>query len=419
MERTLGIYIHIPFCASKCGYCDFYSLAGQERRMPDYEQALCAHIEESAGALAPYVIDSVYFGGGTPSFFGAKRLCSVFNTLKRTARVRKNAEVTVEMNPDSVDLKSLRLLRREGVNRISLGAQSANDDILRLIGRRHSWRQVEHAAALIRQAGFDNLSLDLIYGLPSQTKSDWTDTLGRAMALQPEHLSCYGLKLEEGTPLYRYHDSPALPDDDEQADMYLYTVEELERCNYHQYEISNFSLPGKQSRHNLKYWRRQEYMGFGPGAHSFVGSVRYSFVRDLCAYLDGVAGRRDILDEYIRIEGMECGSEYIMLGLRTTQGISAQEYCRAYRSSFAPIEEALKGFQRKGWAVRDGDRWRFTSSGFLLSNLLIGRLLEAQAEEKRIAVPWVQQDPAEVFGETTELPPGDDVFYRAAELERR
>ena len=301
MERTIGIYIHIPFCASRCGYCDFYTQAGQEQRMQAYEQALLAHIAESESALSSYVVDSVYFGGGTPSYFGAKRLCSVFNALKRAARVKRTAEVTVEMNPDSVELKQLRMLRREGFNRISLGAQSANDDILRLIGRRHTWKQVERAAELIRQAGFDNFSLDLIYGLPSQTKRDWIDTLARAVALQPAHISAYGLKLEEGTPLYRYHDSPALPDDDEQADMYLYMVEELERNNFHQYEISNFCLPGRTCAHNLKYWRRQEYMGFGPGAHSFVGGIRYSYIRDMEGYIDGVAGRRDILDEYSRI----------------------------------------------------------------------------------------------------------------------
>jgi len=219
MEKRLGIYIHIPFCASKCGYCDFYSLAGCDNLMPKYQDALCAHMRESAPAISKYYVDSVYFGGGTPSYFGAKRLCAVFTELRNTGRVLKESEVTVEVNPDSAKTRDLRMLRKEGFNRLSLGVQSANNDILKLIGRRHNWKQVEIAVKNARDAGFDNVSLDLIYGLPSQTKADWSDTLAKAMELRPEHLSCYGLKLEEGTPMYQYKDSPFLPDDDEQADM--------------------------------------------------------------------------------------------------------------------------------------------------------------------------------------------------------
>ena len=219
MDRMLGVYIHIPFCASKCSYCDFYSLPNQDELMDRYQKALIRHIEESAPQMAPYYIDTVYFGGGTPSFYGARRLCELFETLKTNARVLKSAEVTVEMNPDSVTKEDLHLLHEAGVNRISLGVQSANDDILRLIGRRHNYRQVIEAVKLIRAEGFDNLSVDLIYGLPTQSRSDWADTLSNALALLPEHLSCYGLKVEEGTPICKYQDSPLLPNDDDQADM--------------------------------------------------------------------------------------------------------------------------------------------------------------------------------------------------------
>lgn len=212
MEKRLGIYIHIPFCASKCGYCDFYSRAGCDSLMPDYEDALIRHIREAAPTMAGYQIDTVYFGGGTPSYFGAKRICNIFEALKELGLVRRDSEVTMEANPDSMKLRDLKLLRKAGINRISIGMQSANNDILKMIGRRHNFKQVELAVKAAREAGFDNLSLDLIYGLPNQSKSDWVDTLAKAIALKPEHLSCYGLKLEEGTPMHReYFGSPSSP----------------------------------------------------------------------------------------------------------------------------------------------------------------------------------------------------------------
>ena len=180
MDKTLGIYIHIPFCASKCGYCDFYSLAGCDRLMPKYQDALVEHIRESYGAMKSYYIDTVYFGGGTPSYYGADRLIEIWDELRGSGRVLKSSEVTVEVNPDSASFKELEKLHKAGFNRISLGVQSANNDILKLIGRRHNWKQVEMAVHAAREAGFDNLSLDLIYGLPSQTKSDWAGALWRA-----------------------------------------------------------------------------------------------------------------------------------------------------------------------------------------------------------------------------------------------
>ncbi len=390
MDRMLGIYIHIPFCASKCSYCDFYSLSGHDNKMAKYQRALIKHIEEAAPQMEPYYIDTIYFGGGTPSFYGAKYICEIFNTLKRTAKVLKSAEVTVEMNPDSVTREDLRMLKNEGVNRISLGMQSANNDILRIIGRRHTLKQTETAVKLARAEGFDNISLDLIYGLPSQTKNDWADTLSRAISLQPQHLSCYGLKIEEGTPICKYIGSEMLPNDDEQADMYLYMTDILEHYGYPQYEISNFALPGKESKHNLKYWQLDDYMGFGPAAHSFVGGIRYSFVRDLDKYIDGVFEDKDIIDEYEKVEKLESAAEYIMLGMRTVRGISKDEYNSVYRSGFDKMEYLLGEYEKKGWVVIRGDRWSFTSSGFLLSNILIGTLLEAQSQEKMNANPWIQ-----------------------------
>lgn len=411
MNKRLGIYIHIPFCASKCGYCDFYSVAGCDKLMPKYHNALLQHIKESAPQLRQYYTDSVYFGGGTPSYYGARRICDIFNALKRSGLVYKTAEVTVEVNPDSIRRHDLVVLRSEGVNRLSIGAQSANDDILKLIGRRHNWKQVEQTVKNARDAGFENISLDLIYGLPSQSKEDWADTLNKALALKPEHISCYGLKIEDGTPMCAYRGSEILPDDDAQADMYLYTVETLARFGYRQYEISNFAKRGYASRHNLKYWLLKEYMGFGPAAASCIGGLRYSYVTDIRDYISAVQNGDTMIAECEKIGLLDRAAEYLMLGLRTVRGISAKEYHNIYRSDFTPLEELLLEYQRKGWAVCEGERWHFTPSGFLLSNLLIGLLLDKQGEFKHSGNPWV--DSMDMFAAETELPEGDEVFYHS------
>ncbi|MFR6394140.1 MAG: radical SAM family heme chaperone HemW [Oscillospiraceae bacterium] len=265
-DLPLGLYIHIPFCRSKCAYCDFYSLAGAEERMDDYCRALERHLAEVAPQAECHKADTVYFGGGTPSYLGAERLCRLLGSIRKLYKVDKHAEITLEANPDSAtDRKALKRLRKAGFNRLSLGVQSMDDALLQTIGRIHTRQQVQEAVAAARKAGFKNLSLDLIYGLPGQTMEGWEKTLSDAVGLHPEHLSCYGLKLEEGTPLYRRQGELTFPDEDMQADMYLYAVEFLKQCGYEQYEISNFAKPGFASRHNLKYWLMQEYAGFGPG----------------------------------------------------------------------------------------------------------------------------------------------------------
>lgn len=397
MEKHLGLYIHIPFCASKCRYCDFYSQPGSGSVMNKYMRALCQHIEESATMMEPYYIDTLYFGGGTPSYFGARRITEVINIVKRNAKVLKSAEITVEVNPDSITKHDMKLLMGEGVNRLSIGVQSANDDILKLIGRRHNFMQAKKAIKNAREAGFRDISIDLIYGLPSQSRNDWADTLSRAMALRPDHISCYGLKLEEGTPMWSYKDSEIMPSDDDQADMYLYAVETLQRYGYNQYEISNFSFKGHESRHNLKYWRLEDYAGFGPAAHSCIDGLRYSYVRSLKDYVEGVTNHESIIDEYEKIDRLDMACEYIMLGMRTTLGISEIEYHRVYRSDFAPLEDVLLKMREHGWAKQqESGRWCFTTSGFLVSNQLIGVLIDAQAEHKMSGNPWMREDVARV-----------------------
>ena len=323
----LGIYIHIPFCVRKCDYCDFYSVPGRDGRMDEYLHALEVHIAESAPQAELYTVNTIYFGGGTPTFFGAERLARLLQIVR--------------------------------------------------------FAQATQAFQRARDAGFDNISLDLIYGLPDQTMESWKESVEALLKLNPEHLSCYGLKLEQGTPLYERREQEQMADDDTQADMYLWMVERLKNAGYGQYEISNFARPGRQSRHNLKYWMGEEYIGFGPSAHSYFGQQRYSFVRDLDAYVKGVLYNGKILDESTRINRREMGKEYLMLRMRTIWGVEENEYRERFYLNFRPLEERFREYESYGWAECTEGRWHFTPSGFLLSNPLIGDALAIQAEAAR------------------------------------
>lgn len=382
MENSLGLYLHIPFCRSKCDYCDFYSLAGQDDRMDSYQQALLRQIAETAPRAKKQVVNSVYIGGGTPTWYGEKRLLELIAAVKKRFSLSKDVEFTLEANPDSVEEKMLRRLRRAGVNRLSLGMQSSCDRELAAVHRPHTFRQVQDAVEAARNAKIKNLNLDLIYGLPGQTEQSWRASVEAALAMEPEHLSCYGLTVEEGTPLARrVAEGERLPDDDEQAERYLWTVERLAQSGFEQYEVSNFSKTGFQSRHNLKYWMGRPYVGLGAAAHSDFGGCRYSFVRDVEAYIRGVMGDGWLLDEMDEIPQRERGNEYLMLRLRTTHGIEEWEYRREYYMNFDPIAVKLSEYEQKGWAVQAGRRWHFTPQGFLLSNRLIGELMECQEVE--------------------------------------
>lgn len=382
--KPLGLYIHIPFCKQKCAYCDFYSLSGSESRMDDYTDALCAHLAETAPFAAGHTVDTVYFGGGTPSYLGEKRLIQILKVIFKKYRVAKDAEITLEANPDSAgDWKALKALRKAGIDRLSLGMQSACDAELREIGRVHTMDQVRAAVEAARKAGFDDLSLDLIYGLPHQTLEQWQKNLAAAVDLAPEHLSCYGLKVEEGTPLFARRETAGLPGDEEQADMYLHTVEYLAGRGYRQYEISNFAQPGRESRHNLKYWLLEEYAGFGPGAHSDFGDVRYAYDRDLEGYIRGVRDGTPMLSESERIPPLERDTEWVMLGLRTVRGLDPREFETRFRRRFACFLPFLEQCRQAGYAVQTEGRWRLTPQGFLVSNQIIGGMLDALAEDKR------------------------------------
>ena len=386
-KTPLGIYIHVPFCRSKCLYCDFYSLATKDDKLMDgYLDAVCAHIRES-GRLAPgYQVDTVYFGGGTPSFFGADGMASILSTIRRSFDVAASAEISFEANPDSVSPRLLRRLRSEGFNRVSLGIQCDDDAILEKIGRPHNYHQAVHAVQMIRRAGFKNLSVDLMFGLPDQTQDGWMETLKNVLSLNPEHISCYSLKLEEGTQMHKYRELMKLADDDSQADMYLSAVEYLRTKGYRQYEISNFCKRGFESRHNLKYWLGGEYLGFGPDASSDFAGKRFRLVRDLRGYIDGVLQHGEVIEELDDIPLRERAGEYLMTRLRTNTGIQAEEYEKQYLLPFAPLDAALEQCRHRGHALKmEGGRWRLTPEGFLLSNSILADLLDIQDRSTPLA----------------------------------
>ena len=385
-KTPLGIYVHVPFCRSKCQYCDFYSLTCKDdKSIETYIRAICDHIKESGPLTPGYKVDTIYFGGGTPSFLGADALATILTTIRRVFDVDPNAEITLEANPDSVSDQLLRRVRAEGFNRISLGVQTDDDELLKKLGRPHDYAQVVSAVQRIRKAGFKNLSLDLMYGLPGQTLLNWKDTLERVITLNPDHISCYALKVEENTPLYACKDILNIADDDTQADMYLAGVEILRSHGFRQYEISNFARKGLYSRHNMKYWTGGEYLGFGPAASSDFGGRRFTTIRDLQGYVNGIKTGGSVLEEVDEVPQRERAGEYLMLRLRTISGINRYEYERKFLLPFDEIEAALERSRSMGYAMRsDEGRWRLTPRGYLISNDIITDLLLIQEKSRQM-----------------------------------
>ena len=382
--HPLGLYLHIPFCRSKCAYCDFYSLSGREDRMDAYTAALERHLIEVAPQAAQHLVDTVYFGGGTPSYLGEKRLVKLLKAVKKHYHVDPHAEITLEANPDSAgDWKALRTLRRAGFNRISLGVQSTDDACLRALGRIHTWQQVQEAVAACRRAKFPDVSLDLIYGLPGQTMEQWEKTLSDALTLQPEHLSCYGLIPEEGTPLYRDLQTGqlTLPDEDNERRMYDLTLDLLAQSGFQQYEISNFARPGCECRHNIGYWQQVPYIGLGVSAASYLpaknGMIRLTNPRTLPAYLRMVQSQDDSLREQEFVSKTDGRFETLMLGLRMTCGISESEFQGRHGVSLdALYGEKLRKFEQEGLLQHKTDRWSLTRRGMDVQNAILVELMD-------------------------------------------
>ena len=383
-KAPLGIYVHVPFCRSRCAYCDFCSQTSRDDKLIDgYLDAVCEHIKE-AGALAPnYKVDTVYFGGGTPSFLGADALATILTAIRRSFDVDNNAEITFEANPDSVSDSLLRRLRAEGFNRVSLGIQSDSDEMLEKLGRPHNYAQAVNAYQRIRKAGYKNVSVDLIYGLPGQNLRQWLETVEHVLELMPEHISIYGLEIHEGTPMAEYERNGMLPDEDKFVDMYLNAVKLLENRGFRQYEISNFARKGLYSRHNTKYWTGGEYIGFGPSAASDFAGRRYKLVSNLRSYIDGIRGGGEVMEEMDEIPLRERASEYIMTRLRTTAGINPQEYEKNYLLPFAPLQDILEQNASYNLAAQTHTgNWRLTPRGFMVSTRIISDLQLAQENSR-------------------------------------
>ena len=383
-KTPLGIYVHVPFCRSRCAYCDFCTQTDRSDKLIDgYLDAVCEHIKE-AGSLAPnYKVDTIYFGGGTPSFLGADALATILMAIRRSFDVDNNAEITFEANPDSVSDQLLKRLKAEGFNRVSLGVQSDDDAMLEKLGRPHNYAQTLNAYQRIRKAGFKNVSVDLIYGLPGQTQRQWLETVEHVLEMMPEHISIYGLEVHDGTPMAEYRNSSLLPDDDKFADMYVSAVKFLENRGFRQYEISNFARKGLYSRHNMKYWTSGEYLGFGPSAASDFAGRRFKLVSDLRAYIQGIKVGGEVMEEMEEIPLRERASEYIMTRLRTTAGIDPQEYEKLFLLPFDPLRDVLE--QNEVYNLVQQNRngtWRLTPRGFMVSTAIISDLQLAQENSK-------------------------------------
>lgn len=375
-----SLYLHIPFCRSKCPYCDFYSQVADQVQLDDYVDLLHRHLAWlSDNRLFADPLDTVFFGGGTPSLLAPDQVASILKQLQRTVGLTAAAEVSLEANPGTVDLARLQGYGEAGVNRLSFGVQSMNEDALQLLGRGHSTREAVQAVAWARQAGFRNVGCDLMFGLPGQGRDELLQDVAALLKLQPDHLSCYGLTVEAGTPFEQRELSGTLrmPDEDEFPELYLTVHEQLIAAGFEHYEISNYARPGHRCRHNLAYWRRQPCFAVGAGAHSFTGTgygVRREVPADLQRY-----GHRIMqgIDPAVTLETFDrqgAMAETLYLGLRCREGVSDD----GFRLQFGlGVAEAFpEALQRCGERLKlNGGRWRFDLQGWLLFDHFISFFL--------------------------------------------
>ena len=380
-KKPLGLYIHIPFCRSKCEYCDFCSFVPNNKAVVEhYTDALLLQMEDWREKCKPYEIDSVYIGGGTPTYLDLPHLQRIIEGVYRNFKVKKNAEFSIEANPATVELEDLRRLRRLGVNRLSIGMQSAVPGELKALGRTHTVAESEQAFNDARRAGFDNISIDLMYGIPEQSVDYFMQTLSIVASRAPEHISLYALKIEDGTPFARRRETLALPGEDAEYDMYMRAVDYLDARGYKRYEISNFSVPGYESKHNLKYWHCDEYLGLGASAHSYFGRERFSSTRVVRDYIDGleiIGSDINIIASCDKIRSRESMDEYVMLGMRLEEGICVRDFDARFGVSFKEkYGVLLDEYIKDGFVTFDGERYRFTSNGMFVSNYILSSVLD-------------------------------------------
>lgn len=384
-KQPLSLYLHIPFCSVRCTYCAFNTYTDLNTLIPAYIEALCREIR-FLGKMNPHpLVDTIFFGGGTPSLISPNDYVKIFEAIHDSFVLDVNTEISLESNPNDLNIEYLRQLRQIGFNRLSIGMQSASQHVLVLYDRQHDMDTVKRAVDYARKADYDNINLDVIFGAPNEGFNDWEQTVASVISLRPEHISMYGLELKGGTPLRIQVDEGALPqpDDDLFADMYEYATEQFIRVGYGQYEISNWCKEGRESRHNLKYWYNSPYAGLGAGAHGFAGGFRYSTITSPQRYVDALlkgenqqdlkfpltpgVGKSSIVDEETDM------SETIMMGLRLTRrGILLHEFYERFGKEFKDLfPQQLQRFAGLGLLEIDNERVRLTQAGYLLSNSVI------------------------------------------------
>ena len=364
--KNIGLYLHIPFCRSKCPYCDFYSFSGKDAEKEQYTQVLKERMLSSISTLQCKG-DTLYFGGGTPSALGAENLATLVNTCKN-GFLTDDAEITVECNPHGLNEDFFKILFDCGVNRISMGLQSAIDSERRILGRLSDRKQVENAVKTAQKIGFSNITLDVMLGIPEQTENSLNETLEFCISLGVPHISAYMLKLEENTHFYKNQHKYNFPDDDLTADLYLQMCETLENHGIMQYEISNFAKKGYESRHNLKYWHCEEYLGLGPSAHSYLNGKRFYFGRDFELFMNGNPPIDDGMGGDF--------TEYSMLNLRLVEGLNENKVFERFGHSIPnEIYEKSKIFIDNGYMTKTENGIALTRKGFLMSNTILAEIL--------------------------------------------
>ncbi len=382
-EKRLGLYIHIPFCMKKCLYCDFYSIpAANEQLKSLYLEALMLHFEEHSLQLAPYIIDSVYFGGGTPSLLSAEQVAMLLKKLKKNFFISDKCEITLEANPGTVDKQKLISFRKSGINRLSIGCQSFFDNDLSVCGRIHS--SIDNVKAIddAQKAGFKNINVDIMYGLPGQNLQNVLASIERAVKLGVTHISLYGLKVEEGTPFYTMQNQKkiVLPDEDTESDMYFVSCDILKKLGFKHYEISNFAKPGFESVHNLKYWNCDEYVGFGPSSHSFFSGKRFYYKNSTSLYIKNFTENYEgqgIVDKCIDVPFGTQMAEYVMLRMRLGEGINCDEFRRRFGRTFESVYlNKVTPFLSSGHIVKTNDGYAFTEQGMYVSNYILSRMID-------------------------------------------
>ena len=376
----MQLYIHIPFCVRKCLYCDFLSGPQSQEVIDKYVDCLCKEIKSQTEIVSK--VSTLFIGGGTPSVLSEVQIQKIFATLMDVFIFEEQAEITIEVNPGTITKEKFEAYKKCGINRISFGLQSTNNEELKLLGRIHTYEEFLNNYRLARECGFDNINIDLMSAIPKQTVSSFENTLEKVIALQPEHISAYSLIIEDGTPFAKMYGEGCakevdLPTEEEERRIYYRTVELLEEAGYQRYEISNYAKCGRECKHNLGYWERKEYLGLGLGASGFVNEMRYRNTDDMTVYLEHALNPNCIKVETEQLSLVSQMEEYMFLGLRKTRGVSVSQFFRIFGKTMESIYgEQLSKLENEALIRRDGDRVMLTEQGIDVSNYVLAEFLQ-------------------------------------------